>query len=142
MRPPNYKLGWFVPNQIASLTHFHPDVTTEDFMGVIQTGEALLSDVDSAFHVIIDNRVVEMVAPASLNQMKEMVSFMNHPMLRCVVVVKSAKLNLDTSSLPVEQIDKTRLKNVSSLQEAIDHLQAATNGIAWEKADETFFPNT
>lgn len=141
MRQPNYKLGWYIPNQIAALTHFHPDVTQEDFMGVIQTGEALLKDVDSEFHVIIDNRVVAMAAPASLSQMKEMVSFMNHPMLRWVIVVKPASLDLDTSKLPIEQSGKTQLKNVSSLPEAINHLQATTIGVVWEKADATFFPN-
>jgi hypothetical protein len=141
MRQPNYKLGWFIPGQVAALTHFHADVTQEDFMGVIQTGEALLKDADSEFHVIIDNRVVEMAAPASLSQMKGMVSFMSHPLLRWVVVVKPANLDLNTGSLPIEQIDKTQLKNVSSLPEAISHLQAAANDIAWEKADATFFPN-
>lgn len=139
MRQPNFKLGWYIPDQIAALTHFHSEVTQEDFMGVIQTGEALLKEVNSTFHVIIDNRVVAMAAPARLSQMKEMVSFMNHPMLRWVVVVKPASLDLDTSSLPIEQIEKTRLKNVSSLPEAIDHLQATTHGIMWEKADATFF---
>ena len=141
MRQPNYKLGWFVPNQIAALTHFHADVTQEDFMGVIQTGEALLKNVSSAFHVIIDNRVVEMSEPARLSQMQAMVSFMTHPLLRWVVVVKPASLDLDTSILPVEQSGKTQLKNVSSLPEAIDYLQATTSGIMWEKADTTFFPN-
>lgn len=140
MRQPNFKLGWYIPNQIAALTHFHSDVTPEDFMGVIQTGEALLKDVDTEFHVIIDNHVVAMAAPANLSQMKEMVSFMNHPMLRWVVVVKPTSLELDTSKLSIEQIGKTQLKNVSSLAEASSHLQAVTNGIAWEKADTTFFP--
>lgn len=142
MRQPNYKLGWYIPNQIAALTHFHSDVTPEDFMGVLQTGEALLKDVDSPFHVIIDNRVVSMAAPASLSQMKEMVSFMSHPLLRWVVVVKPASLDLDTSRLPIEQVGQTQLKNVSSLAEAIVHLQAVTNDIMWETAVATFFPNT
>ena len=140
MRQPNYKLGWYIPNQIAALTHFHSDVTQEDFMGVLQTGEALLKDVDSPFHVIIDNRVVSMAVPASLSQMKEMVSFMNHPLLRWVVVVKPARLDLDTSRLPIEQIEKTQLKNVSSLPEAIVHLRAVTNDIMWETAVATFSP--
>ncbi len=141
MRQPNYKLGWFVPNQIAALTHFHADVTQEDFMGVIQTGEALLKNVSSEFHVIIDNQVVEMSEPASLSQMQAMVSFMSHPMLRWVVVIKPANLELDTSNLPIEQMGKTQLKNVTSLPEAIDHLQTVTSGIMWETADATFFPN-
>lgn len=141
MRQPNYKLDWFIPGQIAALTHFHADVTQEDFMGVVQAGERLLNNVNNEFHVIIDNRAVAMAAPASLSQMREMVSFMSHPMLRWVVVVKPVSLDLDTSNLPVEQIGKAQLKNVASLPEAIDHLQAVTSGIIWETADATFFPN-
>jgi hypothetical protein len=141
MRPPNFKLGWFVPHQIAALTHFHADVTAEDFMGVIHTGQELLGNVDKAFHVIIDNRFVNMPAPVSLSQMKGMVAYMNHPRLQWVVVVKPAALVLDTDGLPIEQMGETRLKNVSSLPEAINYLQATTSGIAWEKADATFFPD-
>lgn len=140
MRQPNYKLDWFVPDQIAALTHFHSEVTPEDFMGVVQTGEALLKDITNEFHVIIDNRAVPMPAPASLEQMKEMVSYMNHPLLRWVVVVKPESLDLDTSKLSVEQIGHTQLKNVSSLSDAIIHLKSVTNNIGWEKADTAFFP--
>lgn len=141
MRPPNFKLGWFIPYQIAALTHFHADVTAEDFMSVIQTGEELLKDVDNPFHVIIDNRFVHMPAPVSLSQMKEMVAYMNHPRLQWVVVVKPAALGLNTDGLPIEQMGETRLKNVASLQEAINYLQATTSGIAWEKMDASFFPD-
>lgn len=110
-------------------------------MGVVQTGEELLRNVDKPFHVIIDNRFVNMPALVSLSQMKEMVVYMNHPRLQWVVVVKPAALVLDTNGLPIEQIGETRLKNVASLQEAINHLQATTSGIAWEKMDASFFPD-
>ena len=141
MRQPNYKLGWFIPREIAALTHFHAEVTADDFMGVMQTGEALLSQIDNAFHVIIDNRVVEMSAPASLSQMKQMVSYMNHPLLRWVVVVKPENLTLDTDRLPVEKEGDTRLKNVATLQEAMTFLRQAAGDVDWQKADTTFFPN-
>ena len=71
MQSPNYKLGWFIPHQIAALTHFHANVTPDDFMGVIQTGQELLSNAKDEFHVLIDNRVVDMSSPASLSQMKQ-----------------------------------------------------------------------
>jgi hypothetical protein len=141
MRQPNFKLGWYVPNKIAALTHFHADVTQEDFMGLVKTGQELLSDTNETFHVIIDNRVVAMSAPASLSQMKQMVSYMNHPQLRWVVVIKPTSLELDTESLPVEHEGKTSLKNVSSLAEAFSFLRDQTNDIDWSKADASFFPN-
>jgi hypothetical protein len=140
MRQPNYQLGWYVPNQIAALTHFHPDVTAEDFMGVVQAGQELLQHIGNEFYIIIDNRVVGMSSLASLSQMKQMVPYMNHPLLRWVVVIKPEHLALDTASLPVEQEGATQLKNVASLEEAIRHLRQTTIDVQWQQADMTFFP--
>jgi hypothetical protein len=141
MRQPNYRLGWYIPQQIAALTHFHPDVTSEDFIAVVQAGEELLQDVRNEFHVIIDNRVVGMSSPAKLSQMKQTVPFMNHPLLRWVIVVKPQHLVLDTNNLPIEQYGLTLLKNVSSLKEAFSYLGEAASDLQWHRADETFFPN-
>jgi hypothetical protein len=139
MRQPNYKLGWYVPNQIAALTHFHPDVTAEDFQGVVQAGQELLQHVGGEFHIIIDNRVVGMSFLPRLGQMKQMVPYMNHPLLRWVVVVKPKHLALDTAGLPVEKEGETQLKHVASLEEAIAHLRQATISVQWQQADEAFF---
>jgi hypothetical protein len=139
MRRPNYQLGWYIPNQVAALTHFHADVSAEDFMAVIQAAQDLLQHVDNEFHIIIDNRVVAMSAPATLAQMKQMVPFMSHPRLRWVVVIKPEQLPLDTESLPIERDGATQLKNVSSLKEALGHLGQATSAIHWHRADEAFF---
>lgn len=141
MREPNFKLGWYVPDQVAALTHFHSDVTQEDFMGVIQAGVELLAEANQEFHVIIDNRFVEMPAPVPLSQMQAMVPYMKHPMLRWVVVVKPESLELDTTHLPIEQSGNVQLINVSSLQEAFDQLQNVTSDVSWKQADSTFFPN-
>lgn len=141
MRQPNYRLGWYIPNQVAALTHFHPEVTAEDFMGVVQAGQELLQHVNNEFHIIIDNRVVGMSAPVSLGQMRQMVPYMNHPLLRWVVVIKPKQLALDTDSLPIEKEGATQLKNVSSLEEAFKYLQQTTTDVQWQLADVTFFPD-
>jgi hypothetical protein len=141
MRQPNYRLDWYIPHQVAALTHFHPDVTSEDFMAVVQAGQELLQDVREEFHVIIDNRVVAMSSPATLSQMKQMAPFMNHPFLRWVVVVKPQHLVLDTGALPIEQDGLTQLKNVSSLEEARSYLREAAPDLHWRRADEAFFPD-
>jgi hypothetical protein len=140
MRQPNYQLGWYVPNQIAALTHFHPDVTAEDFQGVVRAGQELLQHVGNQFHIIIDNRVVGMSFLPSLGQMKQMVPYMNHPHLRWVVVIKPGHLALDTAGLPVEKEGETQLKHVASLEEAIAHLRQTATDVQWHQADETFFP--
>ncbi len=141
MRQPNFKLGWFVPLQIVALTHFHAEVTAEDLGGVIQSGQELLDNVETEFHILIDNRVVDMPAPISLKQMKQMVPYMDHPFLGWVVVVKAESLVLDTSNLPLEEEGQTRLKNVSTLAEALDFLRKTAPEIQWQQADVTFFPN-
>lgn len=140
MRIPNFKLGWFVPQQVAALTHFHADVVQEDFMGIVQTGQTLLSDVTVPFHIIIDNRVVGMDAPAKLSEMQAMVPYMSHPQLRWVVVVKPTALDLATSEMAVERSGNVQLKNVDSLAEAIAHLKAVAD-VDWPSAETTFFPN-
>jgi hypothetical protein len=141
MRQANYRIGWYIPHQIAALTHFHSDVTMEDFMAVVQEGQELLQDMRNEFHVIIDNRVVAMSSPAKLSQMKQMVSFMNHPLLRWVIVVKPQHLLMDTDTLPIEREGETQLKNVSSLGEAMSYLREIALDLQWEQADKAFFPD-
>jgi hypothetical protein len=140
MRAPNYRVGWYIPHQIAALTHFHSDVTSEDFQGIVEAGQQLLTSVSAPFHIIIDNRKVTMASPASLEQMRQMVPYMSHPLLRWVVVVKPEHLSLNTASLPIDQAGETRLKNVSSLQEAFLYLQQVTVDLPWHHADGAFFP--
>jgi hypothetical protein len=141
MRQPNFKLDWFIPNQVVGLTHFHSDVTSDDVMGVIQKGQALTESVENEFHILIDNRVVNSPGLISLDQMKQMVPYMNHPSLRWVVVVRPESLALDTSDLSIEKDGQLRLKNVSSLPEAIDFLREMAPEVQWQQADATFFPN-
>jgi len=141
MRQPNFKLGWFVPNQIAALTHPNAEITADDFMGIVQTGQNLLANVENEFHVIIDNRFVGMSSPASLNQMKQAIPYMNHPFLRWIVAVKPQKLTLNVSDLPIEEDGQARLKNFAGLPEAIKFLRETVSGVQWQYSDATFFPN-
>ena len=140
MRQPNYRIGWYIPYQVAALTHFHPDVTVEDLTGVVQEGQELLKQVSNEFSIIIDNRVVGMSTLASLTQMRQMVPYMSHPLLRWVVIIKPERLALDTDTLPIEAEGATQLKNVSSLEEALGYLQRVTEDIQWQQANLTFFP--
>jgi hypothetical protein len=141
MRQPNYRVGWYIPQQIAALTHFHADVTGEDFLGIVQAGQELLRSVHNEFHIIIDNRKVGMSSPVSLSQMKQMVPYMNHPLLRWVVVVKPEHLVLERENLQIEQEGDVRLKNVSSLAEGFSYLRQLPGDLRWSQADRAFFPD-
>jgi hypothetical protein len=142
MRLPNFKLDWFVPQSVIGLIHFHADVTPDDVRGVIQTGQDLIATIDHEFHLLIDNRVVNMPTLLTLQQMQYMVPYMNHPNLRWVLVVKPEQLEQDVSTLPVEQEGRVQLKNVSTLPEAFDFLQTLIPESEWRQANTTFFPNT
>jgi hypothetical protein len=142
MRQPNFKLDWFIPETVIGLTHMHADVTPDDFMGVVQIGQELIAKIDHVFHVLIDNRVVDMPGLLSLQQMQQMVPYMNHPSLRWILVVKPEHLPIETSALPVEQEGQVQLKNVASLTEAFGFLQTLISEKLWQQAKTTFFAET
>ena len=142
VRQPNYKFDWFIPEQIIGLTHFHAAVTEEDIMGVMQKGQELTENLVREFHVLIDNRVINMPGLMSLAQMKQMVPYVNHPQLKWIVVIKPESLVTDTDSLPIEKDGSQSLKNVASLPEALEFLMAERPEIGWERAASDFFPNS
>lgn len=141
LRQPNFKIGWFIPNQIAALTHPYAEITPDDFMGVIQTGQNLLAQVENEFHIIIDNRFVDMPSLVSLSQIKQSVPYMNHPFLRWIAVIKPQKLALNVSNLPIEKNGETSLKNFADLPEAIKFLKENVGEVQWQHSDGAFFPN-
>ena len=142
MRQPNFKFDWFVPNHIIGLTHFHAEVIEEDIMGVMKKGQELTSAIEKDFHILIDNRVVKMPGLLSLEQLKQMVPYVNHPSLRWIVVIKPENLLLDTDSLPIEDDGEKHLKNVSSLVEAIEFLTEKAPEVKWQNTNIDFFPNS
>jgi hypothetical protein len=82
-----------------------------------------------------------MTSPASLSQMQQMVPYMNHPLLRWVVVIKPEQLVLNAENLPIEQAGDIRVKNVSSLSEGLRYLRQTTGDLHWHQANLTFFPD-
>ena len=142
MRQPNFKFDWFVLDHIIGLTHFHAEVIEEDIMGVMKKGQELTSTIEKDFHILIDNRVVKMPGLLSLEQLKQMVPYINHPSLRWIVVIKPEDLLLDTGSLPIEDDREKHLKNVSSLPEAIGFLIENAPEVKWQNANIDFFPNS
>ena len=60
-----YKAGWFIPQQVLALTHLVPEVTQDDFIGIIDATNACLAEAQQSFYLIIDNRIIksEQVVP-------------------------------------------------------------------------------
>ncbi len=142
MRTPNFKFDWFVPDQIIGLTHFHPAVTEEDIAEVMQKGQELTESVKREFHVLIDNRAINMPSLMSLQQMNQMAPYVNHPQLKWIVVIKPENLSIETENLAIEKDGHRSLKNVASPAEAIEFMMEQVQGIDWKQADTRFFPNS
>ena len=65
-----YHVGWVVDKQVATLTHYVPELIPEDFMNIMCAAQNLLLDTADKIHFIVDNRVMEMPSMVSLAQMQ------------------------------------------------------------------------
>lgn len=140
MRTPNFKVDWILPQTLAGLTHFHPEITREDIMGVFEHTHALLQYVEKEFHILIDNRLAPLPYLYSLTELQAFSPVLSHPLLRYVVIVKPNHLTLGTSNMDVEASKDVLLKNVSTVREGMDFLirQGVVSG--FEAGDFGFFP--
>jgi hypothetical protein len=109
---------------------------------LLQVALFIQSFFGEGIDILIDNRVINMPGLMSLEQMVQMVPYANHPMLRWIVVVKPEQLVLETETLPVEEHEEKRLKNVESLAVAIGFLQETEPELDWQSAERHFFPNS
>ena len=141
-REPNFKLGWISPKRLAGLTHFHPEITQDDMMGVYHGASELLKGADQEFHMIIDNRMAPLNALFTLQELQAMSPFLQHPLLKYLVVVKPLHLTLNEEQAQIQEANGVLLKNVSGIEEGMNFLKKnqALSGIT--APDPQFFPNT
>lgn len=142
MRTPNYKVGWILENKVAALTHFHSEITHEDIIGVLTETQKLLQDAKEPFQIIIDNRLAPLNRVFSLEELQNSSPLLLHPLLNHLVVLKPNHLELSINETLVEKRKSTYLKNVSSLQEALDFLRQTIPELNQCEMDIHFFDNT
>jgi len=142
MRTSNYKVGWISATKVAALTHYHSEITREDIIGVFTETQKLLKDVKGPFQIIIDNRLAPLNKIFSLEELQNSSPLLLHPLLNHIVIVKPNHLELSISETLIEKRESTSLKNVSSVQEALNFLQQAIPELNQAKIDIHFFDNT
>lgn len=141
MRTPNYKVGWILETKVAALTHFHSEITQEDIIGVFTETQKLLEDAKAPFQIIIDNRLAPLNRIFSLEELQNASPLLLHPLLNHIVIVKPNHLELSINETFIEKRESTYLKNVSSIQEALDFLGHTIPELNQGKMDVHFFDN-
>ena len=141
MSASNYKVGWIVETKVAALTHFHSEITHEDIIGVFTEAQKLLMDAKGPFQIIIDNRLAPLTKLFSLEELQNSSPLLRHPLLNHIVIVKPNHLDLMINETVIEKWERTYLKNVSSIQEALNFLRLAIPELNKAKMDSHFFDN-
>lgn len=134
-----YRAGWLIPNQVMALTHFVPDVSMDDFMGIASDTTQAMKGVSNDFHVLIDNRIINNTQLTPLQTMLDSAPYMNHPHLRHVVVITPTALDQPADTIPPETVNQITLTHVDTLDDAYTHLRAVDATINWDALDSTFF---
>ena len=134
-----YKAGWLVPGQVLALTHFVPDVSPDDFMGIANDTAAALQAVEQPFHLIIDNRIITNNDLASLEMMLTALPLIDHPQLRWIVMVVPKALAGTAQDMNIQHHGLIGLKHVDTLEEAFAFLSLGDNSLDWTIRDTGFF---
>lgn len=142
MRTSNYKVGWIIENKVAALTHFHSEITHEDIIGVFTEAQKLLQDAKEPFQIIIDNRLAPLKKIFSLEELQNSSPLLLHPLLNHIVIVKPNHLELRIHETLIEKRASTYLKNVTSIDEALDFLRQTIPELNQGKIDSHFFDRT
>lgn len=134
-----YKAGWFIPQQILALTHLVPEVTQDDFMGILETTNACLQEAQQPFHLIIDNRIIKSEQVVDLGVILQSIPQLQQSPLRWVIMILPDTLRDTAVDRDIQQVGNVQLKYVDSLATALGTLQALDASLDWESRVSDFF---
>ena len=137
----NYRVGWVIPNQVAELTHYTPNILLEEFQAIGNESDAIASSAESRFHLIIDNRIMDMAFVPDLATIRQAAPYTNTPHLQHIIMIKPEQMEGAAHELPSYTDDHLTLTYVDTLADAVDFLKAEDDEIRWREADSDFFPN-
>jgi hypothetical protein len=137
-----YKVGWPIAEHVLALTHFEPQVTTEDFAAIVADTQAALEQIRGPFHMLIDNRRISDTTLASLATMFQAFPMLKHPHLRWIVMIVPPVIGHEAASMAPQQQGEIRLKYVDSLDTALRHLATVDPALRPESLDQAFFEPT
>lgn len=137
----NYRVGWVIPNQVAALTHYTAEITLDEFQSIAGEAAALLVDASEPFHVIIDNRIMNMAFLPDLSGLQGSAPYMENPNLRHVVMVKPTAMQGWAKDLPSYTDENVTLTYVDDIQDVVDLLKAEDETLRWHMVEADFFPD-
>lgn len=137
----NYRVGWVIPNQIAALTHYTSDILLEEFQAIAGESEALATSATARFHLIIDNRIMNMAFVPDLATIRQAAPYTNTPLLQHIIMIKPEQMEGSANNLPSYTDDHLTLTYVDTLGDAVNFLKAEDQEIRWHESESDFFPN-
>lgn len=137
----NYRVGWVIPNQIAALTHYTPEIMLDEFQAIASESEILTTSATDRFHLIIDNRIMNMAFVPDLATIRQAAPYTNNPLLQHIVMIKPEQMEGSANHLPSYTDDHLTLTYVDTLMDAENFLKAKDHDIRWHEAESDFFPN-
>ncbi|GEM_PF-1062800 len=137
----NYRVGWVIPNQIGALTHYTPEIMLEEFQNISGEASALFTAASEPFHVIIDNRIMDMAFLPDLDTLKKSAPYMSNPHLRYIIIVKPESMDGSARDLADYTDANITLTYVDSLDDAVALLKEQDTTLRWHEVEADFFPN-
>ncbi len=135
-----YRLGWVIPGCVAGLTHYTSQVTMDEYQAISASAMQLVDVAQREFHIVIDNRRIDPQVIMNLSEIKQAAPYMNHALLRWVVVVAPLALADAAPEVVTQQDGHTRMRVVATIEEALAHLGSVDTTLDWEQAERGFFP--
>ena len=137
----NYRVGWVIPNQIAALTHYTSDILLDEFQAIAGESEALTASATDRFHLIIDNRIMNMAFVPDLATIRQAAPYTNTPLLQHIIMIKPEQMEGSANHLPSYTDEHLTLTYVDTLTDAVTFLKNEDPEIRWHEAESDFFPN-
>ena len=137
----SYRVDWVIPNQIGALTHYTPDIMLDEFQSISGEAAALFTDATEPFHVIIDNRIMNMAFLPDLDAIKRSAPYTQNVNLRYIIMVKPDAMEGSASELPDYTDGNITLTYVDTLDEAVTLLKAQDSNLRWHEVESDFFPD-
>ena len=123
------------------MTHYTSAVTLEEFQAIGGEAAALFTEASDPFHVIIDNRIMNMAFLPDLDTLKRSAPYMDNPNLRYIIMIKPDAMAGTANDLPDYTDNDVTLTYVDSLDDAVTLLKAQDKDIRWHEVEADFFPD-
>lgn len=137
----NYRVGWVIPNQVAALTHYTSDILLDEFQAIAGEAGALATSATETFHMIIDNRIMNMAFLPDLATIKRAAPYANTPHLQYIIIIKPEQMEGSANDLPSYTDAHLTLTYVDTLADAVNLLKAEDSELRWHEVESDFFPN-